>query len=97
MTKTHLMKNYLLKMTQSLHITKIYRVWQPNLSNHYNLKQCNDFRILSIPTVYTGSAYFFFGPKNRHALPNQTKQQICLNSFKKNQLKNRSRNIAHVR
>ena len=30
MTKTHLMKNHLLKMAQSIYITEIYRLWQPN-------------------------------------------------------------------
>ena len=30
MTKTNLMKNYLLNMTQSLHITEIYSLWQRN-------------------------------------------------------------------
>ena len=30
MTKIHLMKNYLLRMAQSLYITEIYRLWQPN-------------------------------------------------------------------
>ena len=30
MTKTHLMNIYLLKMAESLSITEIYRLWQPN-------------------------------------------------------------------
>ena len=32
MTKTHLMKNYLLKMAQSLYITEIYKLWPPNFT-----------------------------------------------------------------
>ena len=33
MTKTHLMKNDLLKMAQSLYITEIYRLRQPDCTN----------------------------------------------------------------
>ena len=32
MTKTHLMKNYLLKMAQSLYITEMCKLWQPNFT-----------------------------------------------------------------
>ena len=32
MTKTHLMRNYLLKMAQSLYITEIYKLWRPNFT-----------------------------------------------------------------
>ena len=32
MTKTHLMKNYLHKMAQSLYITEIYKLWRPNFT-----------------------------------------------------------------
>ena len=32
MTKTHLMKNYLRKMAQSLYITEMCKFWQPNFT-----------------------------------------------------------------
>ena len=71
MTKTHLMKNYLLTMARSLYIREIYKLWRPNLKkiingllpeifteifireteSHYNLQQCNDFRIPPICTT----------------------------------------------
>ena len=31
-TKTHLTKNYLLKIAQSLYITDIYKLWRPNFT-----------------------------------------------------------------
>ena len=36
MTKTHLMKNYILKMVQSLYIAEIYRFWQPHCTKLKN-------------------------------------------------------------
>ena len=30
MKKTHFMRNYLLKMAESLYITEIYKLWRPN-------------------------------------------------------------------
>ena len=52
--------------------------------SHYNLGRCNDFRILSIQTVYHGSeSISFLGPKIWNILPDKIKQQTSLNSFQK--------------
>ena len=103
MSKTHLMWNYLLKMAQSLYITEIYKLWQPNFTklkmdfhqnfllkflrktkSQYNLRQCNDFRIPSMRTIYHGSkSISILGPKIWNILPDEIKQQTSLNSFKK--------------
>ena len=32
MTKTHLVRNYLLKVAQSLYITEIHKLWRPNFT-----------------------------------------------------------------
>ena len=63
---------------------------------HYNVRQCNDFRISLIRTVYHGSeSICFLGPKIWNILPDEIKQQSSLNSFKKS-LKNGNRQIAYV-
>ena len=52
--------------------------------SHYNLRWCNDFRIPSIRTVYHGiESISFSGHKIWNILPDEIKQQTCLNSFKK--------------
>ena len=51
--------------------------------SHNNLRPCNDFRIPSIRTIYHSSESFsFLGPKIWNILPDETKQQTFLNSFK---------------
>ena len=70
------MKSYLLKMSQSLYITEIYRLRQQNCTklkidffseilaceteSHYNRRRCNDFRIPLIRTAYCGSESISF-------------------------------------
>ena len=52
--------------------------------SHYNLRQCNDFRIPSIRTVYRGSeSISFLAPKLWNILLDEIKQQTSLNSLKK--------------
>ena len=41
-TKTHLMRNYLLKMTQSLYITEIYKLWRLNFTK-LKMDFCQNF------------------------------------------------------
>ena len=52
--------------------------------SYYNLRRCNDFRILSICTVYhVSESITFLGSKIWNILPDEIKQQTSLNSFKK--------------
>ena len=52
--------------------------------SHYKLRWCNDFRIHSIRTVFHGSeSISFLKPKVRNILPDESKQQTSLHSFKK--------------
>ena len=55
MAKTHLMKNYLLKMAQSLYITEIYMYWQPNCTK---LKM--DFRQKFFPEFFAREIEFHY-------------------------------------
>ena len=64
--------------------------------SHYNLRRCNNVRISLICTLYHGSeSVSFVGPKIWNILPDEIKQQISLNSFKRS-LKTGSRKIARV-
>ena len=60
------------------------KIFARETESHYNLRRCNDFRVPSIRTVYHGSeSISFLGPKIWNILPDEIKQQISLNSFKK--------------
>ena len=64
--------------------------------SYYNLRRCNDFRILSICTVYhVSESITFLGSKIWNILPDEIKQQTSLNSFKKS-IKNGSHEIAYA-
>ena len=55
MTKTHLMKNYLLKMAQSLYITEIYKLWRPQslyVTEIYKLWRLNFTKLKISPELF---------------------------------------------
>ena len=54
---------------------KFTEIFALETESHYGLRQCNDFRILSIRTVYHGSkSISFLGPKIWVILPDEIKQ-----------------------
>ena len=66
------------------------------IESHCNLRRCNNVRISLICTLYHGiESISFIEPKIWNILPDEIKQQISLNSFKRS-LKNGSHKIARV-
>ena len=90
MTKTHLMKIYLLKIAQSLYINSNIQALLTELHKTKNALSPKLFaesfalKIPSILTVYYGSESISFSvSKTWNVLDNKIKQQASLNSFKK--------------
>ena len=86
--------NKLYKIKNGLSPDFITEIFARKTESHYNLKQCNGFRIPSICTVYHGSeSISFLGPKIWNILPDEFKAQISPNSFKKS-VRNESHKIS---